>query len=111
MADKKASKGKKPLTKAAVLQEISTATELSRKQVGDVFNALTTLAAKELSKKGVGAFSLPGLLKLTVVRKKATKERKGPNPFKPGETVVFKAKPARTLVKARAFKALNELVK
>src|SRR5690348_7163149 len=103
MADNKATKAKaKPLTKSALFEGIATATGLTRKQVGDVFEALTGLVQKELSKKGPGMFTVPGLLKLTVVRKPATKARKGPNPFKPGEEIVFKAKPARNIVRARA---------
>jgi nucleoid DNA-binding protein len=112
MADDKGTKAKsKGLTKSALLQEIATSTKLTRKQVGDIFESLTALIKKELGKKGPGVFTIPGLLKLTLVRKPATKARKGPNPFKPGEEVVFKAKPARSLVRPRALKTLNELVK
>jgi nucleoid DNA-binding protein len=112
MAESKAPKAKaKPMTKAAVYQEIATATQLTRKQVNDVFDALTSVIKGQLTKKGPGVFTFPGLLKLKLVRKPATKERRGPNPFKPGEDMVFKAKPARNLVKARSLKTLNEMVK
>lgn len=108
----KASKAKvKPMTKAGVVKEISAATHLTGKQVSEVFEALVTLIKKELGKKGPGSFTLPGLLKLKLVKKPATKERKVPNPFKPGEDMVVKAKPARNTVKARPLKTLNELVK
>ncbi len=112
MAENKTPKTKpKPLTKAAVVKEIATVTKLTGKQVSEVFDALTALIKKELGKKGPGAFTLPGLLKLKLVKKLATKERKVPNPFKPGEDMVVKAKPARNTVKARPLKTLNELVK
>jgi nucleoid DNA-binding protein len=111
MAEKQAAKVKKAMTKAAVIKEIATDTKLTSKQVNDVLDALTGLVKKELSKKGPGVFTIPGLVKLKTVHKKATKERKGPNPFKPGEDMVFKAKPARTLVKPRALKTLNEMLK
>lgn len=111
MAENKAPKAaKKALTKAAIIKEIATKTKLTNKQVNEVFDVLTTLIKQELKKKN-GVFTLPGLLKLKTVRKAGTKERKGPNPFKPGEEMVFKAKPARTVVRARPLKTLNELIK
>ena len=52
---------------------------------------------------------VPGLLKLTVAKKPATKERKGVNPFT-GEEMVFKAKPASRRVKILALKGLKDKV-
>jgi nucleoid DNA-binding protein len=101
---------KKSLTKSAVQQEIAKATNLTRAQVGQVFEALTSLIRKELGKKGPGLFTVPGLLKLRLVKKPATKARKGINPFTKQETMI-KAKPARNVVRARPLKALNDLVK
>jgi nucleoid DNA-binding protein len=100
----------KSLTKSAVQQEIAKATDLSRSQVSQVFDALTNLIKRELGKKGPGLFTVPGLLKLRLVRKPATKARKGINPFTKQETMI-KAKPARNVVRARPLKALNDLVK
>src|SRR5262245_17928214 len=100
----------KALTKSAVQQEIAKATNLTRTQVNNVFDALTTLIKKELGKKGPGLFTVPGLLKLRLVKKPATKARKGINPFTKQETMI-KAKPARNVVRARPLKALNDLVK
>ena len=100
---------KKALTKSAVQQEVSKTTGLTRSQVGQVFEALTTIIKREL-KKGPGVFTVPGLLKLRLVRKQATKARKGINPFTKQETMI-KAKPARNVVRARPLKALNDLVK
>ena len=54
-------------------------------------------------------FNVVGLLKLKVVRKPATKERPGTNPFT-GEATIFKAKPARNVVKALPLKALKDMV-
>jgi nucleoid DNA-binding protein len=106
MADKA-----KKMTKTGIYQELSNTTKLSKKQVGDVFDALTNLIKKELGKKGPGEFTLPGLLKLKLVKKPATKAGKRPNPFKPGEMMDVKAKPAHNVVKARPLKTLAELVK
>ena len=48
-------------------------------------------------------------MKIKVVRKPATKSRKGTNPFT-GEAMIFKAKPARKVVKVLALKGLKEMV-
>ena len=72
MADSKDSKSK-VLTKSAVFQEIAKTTNLSRKQVSDVFEALSTLIKSQLGKKGPGVFTLPGLFKMKRVVKPATK--------------------------------------
>ena len=76
----------KAATKSAMYQELSTATGLTRKQVGSVFDALSELIKNHLGKKGPGVVTIPGLLKLKLVKKKATPARKGRNPFT-GETV------------------------
>lgn len=111
MAENKATKAKKAMTKAAVVKDIATATKLTSKQVSEVLDVLVTIVKKELGKKGPGVFTIPGLVKLKTVHKKGTKEKMGPNPFKPGEQMLFKAKPARTVVKPRALKTLNEMIK
>jgi nucleoid DNA-binding protein len=93
----------KPATKAEIF------TTLAKKDVVQVFDALGELIAKELGKKGPGQFVVPGLLKLKVVRKPATKAKQGVNPFTK-EPMTIKAKPARNVVKAIPMKALKELV-
>lgn len=94
--------------KTQMLQQISDATELSKKQVQSVLDELTNIIEGHVKKKGVGEFVLPGLLKITTVKKPATKARKGINPFT-GEEVMFKAKPASTSVKVRPLKKLKEM--
>jgi nucleoid DNA-binding protein len=110
MADNKAT-GAKAATKSEIYQQLATGTGLSRKQVAAMFDELGKLIKRELGKKGPGVFTVPGLLKLKLVRKPATKARKIPNPFKPGEEMVVKAKPARNVVKAQPLKSLKEMVK
>jgi Bacterial DNA-binding protein len=114
MADKKGAKpshdGNKPLNKSATYAELANTTGLTRKQVVAFFDALEGLIAKQLGKKGPGVFVLPGLLKLKKVVKPATKGGMKPNPFKPGEMMEVKPKPARTLVKPVAMKGLKNLV-
>jgi nucleoid DNA-binding protein len=101
----------KSLSKSAVYQELAGDTGLTRKQVSQVFDALTKLIKRELGKKGPGVFAIPGLLKLTLKRKPATKGGTKPDPFHPGQMMQVKAKPARNTVRARPLKGLNEMVK
>lgn len=101
----------KAMTKSAVYTEIAQSTNLSRKQVAEVFDALTKLIKRELGKKGSGVFAIPGLVKLTLKKYPATKAGQRPNPFKPGEMMDVKAKPARNKVRPRALKGLNDMVK
>jgi nucleoid DNA-binding protein len=106
------SKAPKSRTKSEVLQILADKTGLSRKQVAAVFDELANIINGELGKKGPGVFTLPGLLKLKVVRKPAVKGGKEvPNPFKPGEMMVTKSRPARNVVKALPLKNLKDMVK
>lgn len=110
MAKKKAPVRQKALTKSEVLNTLAEKTELSRKEVGTVLDELTNLISEELgNKKGARIFNLPGLMKIYVHHKEATKERKGINP-RTGEETMFKAKPAMDVVKIRALKGLKEMV-
>jgi nucleoid DNA-binding protein len=99
----------KPANKAVVYTALAETTGLGKTQVAAVFSALGALIAKELGKKGPGQFVLPGLLKLTVVRKPATKARSRTNPFT-GAPMTIPAKPARNVVRALPLKALKERV-
>ena len=95
-------------TKAQLLGEIAEDTGLTKKEVAAVFDSLRVIMHRHLKPRSVGMFTLPGLLKLSVAKKAATKERKGVNPFT-GEEMIFKAKPASRTVKARVLKGLKEL--
>lgn len=109
MAKKTAAAPKKALTKSQVLAELAEASDLSKKEVTAVFDNLAALIAKNLKKSGPGVFTIPGLCKVKVVRKPATKARKGINPFTKEETI-FKAKPARNVVKILPLKGLKDMV-
>ena len=100
---------KTAMTKSAILDEIAGNTGLSKKQVSSVFDELTTLIERHIKKGAVGQFSLPGLMKIEVKRKPATKARKGINPFT-GEETMFKARPARNVVKIRPLKRVKDMV-
>lgn len=100
----------KAATKSEVLSSLAQATELSRKQVASVLEEMGNLIKQHLGKKGPGIFVVPGLMKITVIHKPATKARKGINPFTK-EEIMIKAKPARNVVKVRPLKNLKEMVK
>lgn len=99
----------KARTKSELIKSIAEATELSRGQVVSVFEALAAEIKRDLGKKGPGVITVPGLLKIKVIHKPATKAREGKNPFT-GETIMIKAKPARNVVKAVPLKGLKAMV-
>ncbi|MEM6394414.1 MAG: HU family DNA-binding protein [Planctomycetota bacterium] len=115
MAKKKVTKKKvtkkaaavKPPTKSEVFATLAEQHDLTRKQVAEIFASLDVIIQKSLKKHGV--FTLPGLAKMTVVKKKATKARKGISPFT-GEEIIFKAKPASKNVRIRPLKGLKEMI-
>lgn len=110
MADKKAGATGKAQSKTETYNALAEATNLTRKQIAEVFDALSDLIKRELGKKGPGTFTVPGLLKIKRITKPASKATTRPNPFKPGEMMDVKAKPARNVVKAQPLKSLKELV-
>ncbi len=101
---------KEPASKSTIISTIAETTSLSRKDVTAVMQGLSSIIEGHLKKNGAGIFTLPGLLKMKVVRKPATKARMGVNPFT-GEQMMFKAKPARNVVKILPLKAVKEMVK
>jgi len=100
----------KAMSKSEVLNALAESSGLSRKEVGSVLDALSALIARNVGKKGAGVFAVPGLMKITVQHKPATKPRKGINPFTKQEQM-FKAKPARNVVRIRPLKSLKDMVK
>ena len=101
---------KRPTTKSETLNFIADKTDLTRKDVGAVFDTLAVLMKRDLKGRGgPGVYTVPGLMKVKVVRKPATKARKGINPFTK-EEMMFKAKPARNVVKVLPLKGLKEMV-
>ena len=99
----------KLLSKSELIAKLAEehADKLSRKDVKGVLETLAQVGYKELKKNGI--FLLPGFAKLVVIKKPATKARKGINPFTK-EPTVFKAKPARKVVRARPVKAAKDAV-
>jgi DNA-binding protein HU-beta len=103
---KKSSKAK-GMTKSQVVSELASKTNLTKSQVNDVFVSLMNIIESEL--KGHRPVTIPGLVKIDVRRKEATKARPGINPFT-GEKITIKAKPAKNVIKVKALKGLKEIV-
>ena len=104
-----AKKGGAP-TKSEVVAQICKDAELSRKQVAAVFDSLANQIKQAVGKKGAGTFTVPGLMRINVIKKPAVPARKGINPFTKQEQM-FKAKPARKVIKVRPLKALKDMAK
>lgn len=100
---------KESMTKSAMMGAIADDTGLTKKEVSAVFDSLGTVINGHIKKNGAGICTIPGLMKIKTVRKPATKARKGVNPFT-GEEMMFKAKPARNVVKVLPLKGLKEMV-
>ena len=100
---------KDAFNKTQLFTTISEEVGLSKKEVSGVYESLIGVIERHVKKTGVGEFTLPGLLKVRVVRKPATKPRKGINPFTGLETT-FQAKPVRNVVKIKALKRLKDMV-
>ncbi|APZ94629.1 HU family DNA-binding protein [Fuerstiella marisgermanici] len=109
MAKKKTAAPTKAMTKTEILAALAEGTGLSKNEISSVFTELGTLIGKNLGKRGPGVFNIPGLMKVKVIRKPATKARKGINPFTKEEQM-FKAKPARNVVKVLPLKGLKDMV-
>lgn len=99
---------KDPLTKGGMIKAMVDMTGLAKKDVVAVMDSLGTLIELHVKSRGPGKFVMPGLLKISVVKKPARPARKGINPFT-GEATVFKAKPAHKVVKVKALRKLKEM--
>jgi nucleoid DNA-binding protein len=100
---------KEAMTKSGMMAAIAEDTGLSKKQVISVFDTLGTIIGGHLKKGGAGICTIPGLMKIKTIHKPASKARKGTNPFT-GEEMMFKAKPARNVVKVLPLKNLKAMV-
>lgn len=100
--------GRKPFTKSEFVSTIVEQTGVARKEVSAVLETVSKIIGAHIAKQGPETFAWPGLFKIIIVNKPATKARKGTNPFT-GEEMMFKAKPASRRVKIRALKQLKAM--
>lgn len=110
----KMSPGKMPaikdtMSKSSMIKTLTDVTCLSKKEVVSVLECLTQVIEKHVKSGGPGTFVMPGLMKITVVKKPARAARKGVNPFT-GEEIMIKARPAYKAVKIKPLKKLKEMV-
>src|SRR4029079_16518901 len=105
----KMAKATKPPSKTEIFASIAETTGLTKRDIGNVFEAINYQTKKDACRSGSKTFAIPGLCKIVVQHKPATKERKGINPFTKGETT-FNAKPARHVAKIRPLKKLKDMV-
>lgn len=99
----------KALTKGQLFNALASSTGIARKEIATLFDHLSVVIGAHFKKQGPGQFTLPGLVKISFKQKPATKARKGTNPFT-GEEMLFKAKPARNVIKVRPLQKLKEMV-
>lgn len=100
---------KDPLSKSGMIKTITDVTSVTKRNVVAVLDTLNQLIEKHVKTGGPGVFVMPGLMKISVVKKPARPARKGVNPFT-GEEILIKAKPAYKAVKIKALKKLKEMV-
>ena len=106
---KKLSKIAKAYTQSELFNVLAERTEISKKDIVNLFAELKDIIEGHLKKGSIGKFILPKILKMTVKKVAAKKARKGINPFT-GEKTTFKAKPASKKVKITPLKDLKEMV-
>ncbi|RFC49562.1 MAG: nucleoid DNA-binding protein [Verrucomicrobia bacterium] len=100
---------KKEMTKAEIVTALAEATQMTKTDISAVLGELGNLIGKNVGKKGPGVFTLPGLLKIEVKVKPATKKRMGVNP-RTGEPMEISAKPKMRVVRVRPLKGLKDMI-
>jgi len=99
----------KRMSKSQFLTSLAEKSGLSRKQATAALDTINAMVAQQLGKRGPGEVLIPGLLKLNIVNKPATRKHEGINPFTK-QPMTYKAKAARKVIKARPLKALKDSI-
>ncbi|MDH4391051.1 MAG: HU family DNA-binding protein [Aquabacterium sp.] len=97
---------KTAFNKTGLLAHVAEMAAVEPKAAKAVLAALEATILASIHKKGLGEFTLPGLLKITAQQVPAKKKRMGKDPFT-GQERMFAAKPASTKIKTRALKKLK----
>ncbi|SAK91610.1 DNA-binding protein [Caballeronia calidae] len=98
---------KDTFTKASLVTHVATQAGVEPKQAKAVLAALEDTILGAVNKKGLGEFTLSGLLKINAQKVEAKKRRFGKDPFT-GQERWFDAKPATVKLKVRALKKLKD---
>jgi DNA-binding protein HU-beta len=99
----------KRMSKSQFVTAVAEKSGLNQKQVSSALDAINEMVAEQLGKQGPGEVLIPGLLKLNVIDKPATRQHEGVNPFTK-EPMTYKAKAAHRVIKVRLLKALKDAV-
>jgi len=99
----------KRMSKSQFVTTLAEKSGLNRKQAAAALDTINAMVAQQLGKRGPGEVLIPGLLRLHVVDKPATRQHEGVNPFTK-EPMTYKAKPAHKVIKVRLLKALKDAV-
>lgn len=99
----------KRMSKTQFLTVLAEKSGLSRKQAISALDTINAMVAQQLGKRGPGEILIPGLIKLNVVKKPATRQHEGVNPFTK-EPMTYKAKAAHKVIKVRPLKALKDAI-
>ena len=99
----------KRMSKSQFVTAVAEKSGLNQKQISSALDAINVITVEQLSKRGPGEVLIPGLLKLNVIDKPATRQHEGVNPFTK-EPMTYKAKAAHKVIKVRILKALKDAV-
>jgi nucleoid DNA-binding protein len=99
----------KRMSKSQFVTTLAEKSGLDKKQATSALNTINAIVAQQLGQGGPGEVLIPGLLRLNVVDRPATRQHEGVNPFTK-EPMTYKAKPARKVIKVRLLKALKDAV-
>jgi nucleoid DNA-binding protein len=99
----------KRMSKSQFVTTLAEKSGLNKKQAASALDTINTMVAQQLGKRGPGEVLIPGLLKLNVVNKPATRKHEGVNPFTK-EPMTYQATAARKVIKVRPLKALKDAI-
>lgn len=99
----------KRMSKSQFVNTLAEKSGLNKKQAASALDTINAMVAQQLGKRGPGEVLIPGLLKLNVIDKPATRQREGINPFTKAP-MTYKARAARKVIKVRPLKALKDAI-
>jgi nucleoid DNA-binding protein len=99
----------KRLSKSQFVTTLAEKSGLNKKQASSALDTINAIVAQQLGKQGPGEVLIPGLLRLNVIDKPATRQHEGVNPFTK-EPMTYKAKAAHKVIKVRILKALKDAI-
>ena len=97
------------MSKSQFVTTLAEKSGLNKKQASSALDTINEMVAQQLGKRGPGEVLIPGLLKLNIVDKPATRQHEGVNPFTK-EPMTYKAKAAHKVIRVRALKALKDAI-